>query len=413
MISCGTNVHIMKSPRVHSPEPVEKPRRTKGIGGTSEFQRERINASAARWIRPPRPRYDGADPNRGQLLSSGSGYGRLALRMSLTSFTERREVRERLKPFRPPPPRTIQVPLKVARRSVRPDLIGTAFDYLLRFELSRRAPHATWRRWASEVATLLHPKTLAMLRDDIRGFAAGHPEFDLNCIVRCVENDSSGGLKCDGLVIEVDGEGFSATISRPKSTIIFNLSPEELFFFQRSTAIIEEARRAVNSPTPLGLGAHAVRLAKLDMILRAGMLDTTFESADANDVAELLELVAVVPFDQLIGPVMLLNPTFGEASEIVGGADADLIVNGMLVDFKTTKEAYTDPLFLDQLLGYFLLARRAHRNDGAFPEINLVGLYFSRYGYLWRHDVSHWTGRADFAELEAWFFNHAKAIRAK
>jgi hypothetical protein len=253
--------------------------------------------------------------------------------------------------------------------------------------------------------------TLAMLRDDIRQFAAGHRGFDLKSLVVGVENDPSGGLKQDGLVIEFDGNVFSATISRPKSARQFELSSEELFFLQRTTAVIQEARKSLTSPSTLpDLAAHAIRLAKLDIILRAGILDSTFELADSGDVAELILLLAEVPFGQLIGPVMLLNPTFGEASEILGGADCDLIVSDTLIDFKTTKEASTDPYYLDQLLGYFLLARRARRNDGTFPIVERVGLYFSRYGHLWTHDVSFWTGRAEFAELEAWFFDHAEEV---
>ena len=32
-----------------------------------------------------------------------------------------------------------------------------------------------------------------------------------------------------------------------------------------------------------------------------------------------------------------LNPTFGDASNLVGGADADIILDDMLIDIKTTK----------------------------------------------------------------------------
>jgi hypothetical protein len=98
---------------------------------------------------------------------------------------------------------------------------------------------------------------------------------------------------------------------------------------------------AAKRPSPSarsGLAAHAIRLAKLDVVYRAGWFDPTFDQADPEDVKDLLALLKAVPFDRLIDrKVMLLNPTFGEASLLVGGADADLIAGDMLIDFKTTK----------------------------------------------------------------------------
>jgi hypothetical protein len=70
--------------------------------------------------------------------------------MSLRSFVKRPDVRAKLKPLRPKPPRTIGVPVKVQPRSNCYALVGTAFDYLLRFELQRRAPHSVAERWVAE-----------------------------------------------------------------------------------------------------------------------------------------------------------------------------------------------------------------------------------------------------------------------
>ncbi|QDU23550.1 hypothetical protein ETAA1_55510 [Urbifossiella limnaea] len=49
----------------------------------------------------------------------------------------------------------------------------------------------------------------------------------------------------------------------------------------------------------------------------------TFEEAPSDLVAELVDLLGVVPFDRLIHPDrMLRTPTFGEASALVGSAEA-------------------------------------------------------------------------------------------
>jgi hypothetical protein len=159
------------------------------------------------------------------------------------------------------------------------------------------------------------------------------------------------------------------------------------------------------------LAGHAIRLAKLDSLYRAGQLDPGFEDADPADVQDLLALLAIVPFDHLLHDKILhLNPTFGGSSLLVGGADADLITGDLLVDLKTTKAGEMQAVDLDQLLGYFLLARHERLVDPAFPEVRRLGLYFCRHGHLWSVDATTWTGNPLFAEVEEWFFEKAQEV---
>ena len=72
--------------------------------------------------------------------------------MSITSFVKEKDVRAIVKVMRPPPPHKLGVPLIVLSRSNRQSLIGTAFDYLLRFELERRARWAVVGKWIAEAA---------------------------------------------------------------------------------------------------------------------------------------------------------------------------------------------------------------------------------------------------------------------
>src|SRR5262249_48947032 len=136
----------------------------------------------------------------------------------------------------------------------------------------------------------------------------------------------------------------------------------------RARSVVERAKSMVTTyrenrepsrTTLADLAAHALRLAKLDDVVRGGRVDSTFEMAAPEDVEELLALLAIVPFDALLHEkVMLLNPTFGDSSRLLGGADADLVAGDMLIDFKTTKTGDITPEYLDQLLGYFMLARK-------------------------------------------------------
>jgi hypothetical protein len=192
----------------------------------------------------------------------------------------------------------------------------------------------------------------------------------------------------------------------------------EIEAHERSTrvgAVCRSARKALRGylkdPTPTvetqkAMAAWAVRLAKIDGVVRGRGLDPTFEEAAPETVEELVALLAEVPYKQLQHEDhMILNPDFGTASRSVGGADADLITGDMLVDFKTTTSCEVCGNYVDQLFGYFLLARRS-----GMPAINRVGLYFARHGQLRVRETAVWTDHPDFADTEKWFFERAREV---
>lgn len=74
--------------------------------------------------------------------------------------------------------------------------------------------------------------------------------------------------------------------------------------------------------------------------------------------------------------VIQYNPTFGKCSVAVGGADADVIINDTLVDFKSSKYLKNIDEDYQQLLGYYLF----NRVINSPTKINKICLYFSRYG---------------------------------
>jgi hypothetical protein len=295
--------------------------------------------------------------------------------MSLTAFLDQPDVVAMVKPLRPTLPRKIDAPLKVEPHSDHHKMVGSAFDYFLRFELQRRAPHAVTETWVAE-----------------------------DGCDRLWHKDLETGYE--------GGRDLLKDIVDPKDY----LPPHEVG--RRARAIVEKAKFAVDSflktrtPTRAQLSelaAHAIRLAKLDQVARELQLDPRFEEAEGEDVEDLLNLLEIVPFGSLLHKkTMLLNPTFGESSVLVGGADADLIAGDLLVDFKVTKMGRMSATNLDQLLGYYLLARNHRQADPTFPEIKRVALYFSRHGLLWPLDVTVWTNHPGFPEVETWFFKRAR-----
>ena len=303
--------------------------------------------------------------------------------MSLTSLIKKPDVREQLKQLRPKKPRKITEKLKVKPRTKNYMLVGTAFDYFLRFELQRRAPHAVADRWVADYA----------------------PDI----IWRMIDN---GAIKSTIQIELVDLMG---------SPQDHALTPK--IVSGRTREVLVKAKAAVTkylkltAPTDAmrtELAGHAIRLAKLDTVYRAWRLGTDFEEAGQEDIQDLVEMLAVVPFaDLLHSKQLLLNPNFGDTSLLVGGADTDMIAGDLLVDFKTTMKDETDGGHLDQILGYLLLARKQRSIDPNFPVINRVGIYYCRHGYLLAFDATTWTTHPKFLELEHWFFQLAAEVVAK
>lgn len=265
--------------------------------------------------------------------------------------------------------REVGARLLVPSASDNPQLAGTAFDYLLRFELERRAPHAVAGEWIAE-----HVPRLIWGPGRLPGEWVGR-------------NYSAGEDASEFLPPKVVSARVAAVCREAR---------------QAFGEYLQES--APSDATCRTMAAWAVRLAKLDGVYRRDEFDPTYDEAPSQLTDELVALLRVVPFRLLTHPESLrLNPDFGEASRAVGGADADLIAGDLLVDVKTTKSAAVTGEALDQLFGYFLLARRA-----GLPPIRRIGVYFSRFAQLRTGQTSFWTGHPLFTEVERWFFERAR-----
>jgi hypothetical protein len=74
--------------------------------------------------------------------------------MSLTSFLERKDVRDRFRQEFAMPGMKVKRELLAPPLSNRYSLVGTAFDYLVRFYVERLNPYAITRRWIAEQVLL-------------------------------------------------------------------------------------------------------------------------------------------------------------------------------------------------------------------------------------------------------------------
>jgi hypothetical protein len=271
----------------------------------------------------------------------------------------------------------IPEPLRVPPRTTHFSVVGTAFDYLLRFEIQRRTPHASVKRWVAELATEYLE----------RGGPLRIPNKWHSSI-----NDK---YKCNGMSGTLPDLGQCARTA-----------------LERARQVVSNfvAKKKVSRRNYHDVARQALRLARLDPFFRAGYLDLRFDDdPDPNDVQDLLAMLGIVPFKLLVHEdVVLLNPTFGSSGALVGGADADLITGSSIVDVKVRKPGTWGAVDFRQLLGYIILSRNERRARHPFPALNRVGIYFARHGYLWTHDVSAMLRTKKFREVEDWFLKRAR-----
>ena len=94
----------------------------------------------------------------------------------------------------------------------------------------------------------------------------------------------------------------------------------------------------------------------------------------------------------------------------VGGADADLILDDMLIDIKCVKEAEFNAKVFRQLMGYYMLSTLGHL-DGTLrgSRVRRLGVYFARHGQLLSFPVESVLPDARLREAQRWFVSLAKA----
>ena len=237
--------------------------------------------------------------------------------------------------------------------SRNPSLSGTAIDYMLRFEIERRFPQSWTDQWIAE-------RSEQILRER---------------------------ADTERMMLRFDPKDFEAR--------------RYVNLLKRAHQVVADARkshrrfvklRRPNQSDLRRMARHSVLLAKLDGVYRAGVRLTVSDLAVADeDVAEdVMAMLGAVPNDGALGfpegDGIWLNPSFGPYSDLVGGADADLIVGDTIVDVK----AHRNPSFQEeapQLVGYALLANGARTLPKRYfslrvPQIRRVGIYWARHGVI-------------------------------
>lgn len=138
-------------------------------------------------------------------------------------------------------------------------------------------------------------------------------------------------------------------------------------------------------------------LAKLDVSSRTGIVDSGFYKIEDKKIIEIEQLFNIMPWQKFkTNKNCILNPTFGIGSSLVNGADADLIIDNTLIDIKTTRFLKIKREDLNQIIGYHLLSIIGGIDSKKKIEIKNIGIYFARFGYLWKMPLT------DYYELECY-----------
>ena len=267
--------------------------------------------------------------------------------MSLKTFLTKPDVREKFSKEFEKPKLQVKKEIIASPLTNHYSLVGTAFDYLLRFHVEYWNPQfAEKQNWVAEGALLY-------LTDEYLELGEVLIKYAKKNLKRFLETG-----KCDYKLLE-----------------------------------------------------SALLLAGLDPIYRAGIGKEYIGLVDKQDIKDLRKLISAVDMQIFKAQKRcILNPTFGKASRMVGGADADLIIDDMLIDIKTTKNLEFPKESFHQLIGYLTLyyLGRGIQRKKSLPEINKLAIYFSRYAYLHVIEVENIASNEKLARFGKWFFERAK-----
>lgn len=321
--------------------------------------------------------------------------------MSLTSLLKDSALKAKFRAHFPRPKASIDGAILAPRTGRHPMLIGTAFDYLLRFHVKRVFPSANDRRWIAEEAV-----------DRIK-YASGRYAY-VDGIVRPLDM----GVPVDDQFPDAKKMVMFPNQKKQNTRLlpgdVFIQDDAKLEAIGLAEAVIADAREQYGSfirdgVLADGLARAALMLGKLDSFYRAEYMDDNTFNADYDgvddDIADLKGLFGVAVDSGLFRPKRSadLNPDFGKGSSLVGGADADLMLDGTLVDIKTVKDLSFTQNMYNQLLGYYALST-VERN----LEISSVGIYFSRYGIMHTIPTDDMEEAAD--TIVGWFREHVDGI---
>lgn len=281
-----------------------------------------------------------------------------------------RPLREKLKLYFPKPAFKFKLEIKVPPGGTNNRIIGAAFDYAFRNYLKNK--YAKIKIKICGPIEHIHTKAFNKLISD------------------CKSNDYipiRRRLSFAGSIVD--------------SKIIHN----RLLFINAKSLRAEKKYLKDGTLTETYLQAMFY-FAHMDLFYRSGFLYDEFDKFDRADKNELKSLIQNINFELFKAKkVIHLNPSFGIATEMAQGADADLIVDDNLIDIKVTKELKLQRQHFNQLLGYYFLSLIGFINGNSRNlPISKISIYFARHAALWECPILLNFDKDQLDKFTKWFY---------
>ncbi|GGM60299.1 hypothetical protein GCM10008956_39930 [Deinococcus arenae] len=148
----------------------------------------------------------------------------------------------------------------------------------------------------------------------------------------------------------------------------------------------------------------AVLLASYKVVVRTGRFAELAGVVPQEAAQDVLALIHAVP--QCIFQAhsqLILNPHFPAAGRF-GGADADVLLDDLLIKVKATRHLQLEGAYLQQLTGYLILDRLGSAAGSALP-IRRLGVYYAWHGVLQVLPVKDLYRPGLLPQLVNWFNN--------
>ena len=290
--------------------------------------------------------------------------------MSLTSLLKEPKYKRAFAERFPVPTCQLAGDMIAPPQTRRYSTIGTAFDYLLRFHIKRANQEAESRRWVAAEGL-----------EELRMMSGGYGRREDGKVVKINPGDSLLGLL---VYADKDGNMLHQELGLAEAEKRYDKVADDYEQFLKDGNMDRNMMRGT------------LFLAQLDPILRAGYIKfSDIDESDVDDLENLLEAAKKIGIFTR-RQKCALNPTFGKASNMIGGADADFILGDALIDIKTTKFLKLKQDMWSQIVGYYLLDLL----NGDKYGIRNIGIYFSRHGVLKTFSVDMLGDVSDFV---GWF----------
>ncbi len=152
-------------------------------------------------------------------------------------------------------------------------------------------------------------------------------------------------------------------------------------------------------------------LARLDELYRIKKfnkdINKRITEEEASELRNLYFVMIKIPL--IAKKHVYLNPDFGMASTLAKGADADFILDDILVDIKVHSKISITKDLIYQLIGYVMLNHLGGINKTGRPiAINYIAAYFARHGAFIKYPIEEIISKENLEILTKWFSDYLR-----